>query len=546
MPVEQLFSDDGWLLHVDDPTIASIYELPTVSPYTVITSIDYVIGGAYSGVFVASAPVSGSSSIKALVVDGLGVIRLITGTLTTGVTVISTSTVLATVTSFPLTLTVIGAAPNATWWHTSTPDIMDSVTEATGFTVARAGIIVFCPPGMNDTCTSRHNYVRIIPQGFPGYPSVVSFGFDLAQEPSADEITAFTQFNEPITHALIGATLGDLELDVGKSVPWVSFFTNDVYVTDINLGDPRYWIIDWDKTFRAGKHTSLPIDFFSNPVAFRKAQFAAALEDWKYGDDDWVLFIDGHEALSCDTRTLPDFFDINPFGSFIQREVQRAVDLSVEWLSIPFYAFVRNAAPEPQSYPIQDQTAVTQRVLASGDPTIDAVQINTAVVYVGVPYYYQRASASEQGLVRLIKVSALKNPSFDWALIDTPNTPTANVKLQVVSYGYAHWINPDTGIDDGYEMRRHLNKVRPLLGLPLSGTDATGTAGPYSYSNNGVLATNPGSGSSQPILTPMYSAVFRDNPRDGVWYDFGDFGSRQATVTALSAAAAGAAQDAIA
>lgn len=539
MSTEYLFSDDAWTLNVDHPmSLAESVESPFASPYTVITSVDYTLGTAYTGVFVATTPVGGSSSFQALCVDTMGAIHFVTGTLTTIVNILTVDTILGTGATFPVKFAVRGAAPNATWWYTTAPDVMDSFIGPTGFTVGRVGVITFCPPEMMDSCQSRHSSIRVLNQALSGYPTVVSFGLDLTQDPLVDEISTLSQFVEPVTHALIGAMLGDLEVDVGKSVPWTSYFTNNVYITDINLGDPRYWIIDWDRTFAAAKHTSLPIDFFSDPIAFRKAQFAAALEDWKYQDQDWVLFIDGHEGLSCDTRSLPDHVDVAPFASYIQREVQRAVDLGDTWVSIPFYAFVRNAAPEPQSWLIEDPAVIAQRVAAAG-LDIDPVQLNTAVVYVGVPYYYQRATVDVQGLVRLVKVSALKDPTFDWALIDTLNTPTPNVKLQVVSYGYARWVNPDTGVDEGYQMRRHLNKVRPLLGLPITGSDATGTAGPYSYASNGVLVTNSGSGSSQPILTPMYSASFRDNFRDGVWYDFGDFGSRQATITPLTAVGTG-------
>ena len=42
---------------------------------------------------------------------------------------------------------------------------------------------------------------------------------------------------EAIVHALVGAQFGDLEFDVGKSVRWTQWFTDDVFITDVNLGD---------------------------------------------------------------------------------------------------------------------------------------------------------------------------------------------------------------------------------------------------------------------------------------------------------------------
>ena len=43
-------------------------------------------------------------------------------------------------------------------------------------------------------------------------------------------------------------------------------------------------------------------------------------------DDDWILFIDAHEGLSVDNRSLPDDYDFAPFKSFLWREIQRAQD----------------------------------------------------------------------------------------------------------------------------------------------------------------------------------------------------------------------------
>jgi hypothetical protein len=409
-----------------------------------------------------------------------------------------------------------------------------------GFTVQQAGVIMFNGAA---TDTSRHVEVRVIESDFSAYPAVGEGTVEVVSLAPADELGTILVSTEPAIHAIIGAPFGDLEMDIGKSVPWTSLFANNVFITDINIGDPRYWVIDWDKTFKTAKYTSLTIDFFTNPTAWREAQFLAADAAWSYDEDDWVLFVDGHEGMSCDTRSLPDDVGVNPFQAYVQREIQRAVDLSDDWACIPFYAFVRNGTSEPQEHDIEDPAVVAARIEEAGlDITVES--INKATVFVGPPYYYQRAPANEQGLVRLVKVSALRDPGFDWSLLDTLSTPSADVKLQVVSYGYAHWVNPDTEVDDGFQMRRYLNMVRPLPGLPITGSDATGTLGPYAYADNGALVVSPGTGTSQPILTPMYTSVFRDNPRDGVWYQFGGTGSRSLMPIPALAGGAGTGWDA--
>jgi hypothetical protein len=349
---------------------------------------------------------------------------------------------------------------------------------------------------------------------------------DVYPTPVVDDgaISDISYSTDPKVHVIIGAPFGDLELDIGKSVPWAMLFANDVFITDINVGDPRYWVIDWDKTFPKSKTTNINIDYFSDPEGWREAQFAAAEVAWNYNDEDWVIFLDGHEALSCDTRSLPDNSLASPFRAYIHREIARAEALLEEQVQIPWYAFVRYDTTEFQDYEIADSGLY-------------------ATFTSSVPYYYQRNPLSERALTRLVKVSALRDPGFDWASIDTLQTASADCKVQVISYGYARWTDPTTGVEEGMKMRSFISQVRPLTGLPTVGTDAVGTAGPYTIATAGVLETVPGAATAtEPLLTPMYSTVFRDNPRDGVWYQFGQYGPQQQFL--LAAAGVGTAYDA--
>jgi len=93
---------------------------------------------------------------------------------------------------------------------------------------------------------------------------------------------------------------------------------------------------------------------------------------------------------------------------------------------------------------------------------------------ISVPRYI-----ADQGLVRLAKVSALRASLFDWTSLDQPSLPDPGVKMQIISYAYAHWnlqdiVPPATAVeplteanDDGYRMRLLISRVRPIGGLPV-------------------------------------------------------------------------------
>ena len=348
---------------------------------------------------------------------------------------------------------------------------------------------------------------------------------------------------EPLTHALVGAQFGDLEFDVGKSVRWTQYYMDTVFITDVNLGTQRYWVVNWAASFPEAKSAVTGVNFFVDRVGFRKAQYAAAKKAWTFDSTDWVLFMDAHEGMSVDTRPpAPTDWAIEPFRSYLYREVQRAIDAGRDRSVIPFFVFLRH--DHLQNIEYLSPSPPSSGTGEFGGSTPPPMQVQQSV---GVPYYLPY-----QGLTRLVQVSALDNPAFDWNIIDTPSAASAGVKVQIVSYGYAHWnmqdvIPPATepeplseANDDGWRQRLLLSQVRPITGLPHAAyqppaSDPVGEPGPWCLDITVPpdLGTPPAvsipppapTANTQPILTPLYDQVFRVNLRDGVWYDEGQLGN---------------------
>ena len=338
---------------------------------------------------------------------------------------------------------------------------------------------------------------------------------------------------EALVHGIVGAQFGDLEFDVGKSVRWTEWFVDDTYITDINTGTQRYWVVNWTLTTPEAFHGVTDKNFFVDPIGFRKEQFLQASRSLIVDDTDWVLFVDAHEGMSVDSRSLPDDYLIEPFRSFIYREIARAEAASKDRVVIPFFVFLRHDH--------------IQNVTWGSDPNTGPME-----QALGVPYYLP-----QQGLTRLVRVSALRHPNFDWTTIDRPTAvvdPT--VKIQLVSYGYAHWnmqdvVPPATTVapltaenDDGWRQRCMLSQVRPIGSLPTDpsypygswsppSTDPTGDVGPWAADFPGVPPADlyvedpppSPSAATAGVLVPLYDTVFRLNFRDGVWYDVEESGN---------------------
>ena len=354
-------------------------------------------------------------------------------------------------------------------------------------------------------------------------PTFVITTMSAPEPPPAPTVTSYI---EPIIHCIIGSQFGDQEWDVGKSARWNMYFADRHYILDVNYGDTRYFVVNWDKTYPVARHGITGINYFVRPDEFRKEQFRKAQIAWNMGDTDWVLWVDAHEGFSVDNRSLPDDWPLEPFKSYVYREVQRAVTAGKDWACLPYYAFVKNGNPVNVEY-----------VIGDGQPIDDEGTILSAVQPIPVPYYI-----AAQGLVRLIKVSALRNASFNWDLLDVPSAPDAGAKAQIISYAHAHWnlqdiVPPATAVepldesnDDGWRMRMQISKVRPVTGLPYAepwkdpSQDAAGLPGPVAD----AFTYNPIDGDRTPpapnaamagINAPLYDSTFRINLRDGIWYE---------------------------
>ena len=349
---------------------------------------------------------------------------------------------------------------------------------------------------------------------------------------SLSQPPALTPTEMSVIHALVGAQFGDLEFDVGKSVRWTQWFVDDVFITDVNYGTQRFWVIDWTQSFANANYKSAGVNFFEDPVAFRKRQFSDAETYAKnnpdalvFDSDDWVLWVDAHEGLSADNEPpYPPDSDFEVFRPYIAREIERAVTTGKDRIILPFFAYVRHGDIQNVQY---DWVAGQ----AEGGPKVTQAM--------GVPYYIPY-----QGLVRLVKVSALRSPSFNWSSIDQVSPPDPEALLQIVSYGYAHWSLPvvppganvlppiDAENDLGWRQRNLLSQVRPVPGLPHGDTwlspssDSPGLAGPWApdtFANDvtGVIIPEPRppiDPAVDGVRVPLYHTVFRLNLRDGAWY----------------------------
>lgn len=353
-----------------------------------------------------------------------------------------------------------------------------------------------------------------------------------------------TVSQEAVVHGIVGAMFADLELDVGKSVRWTQQFCDDIFIVDQAGGgssgehiyDQRYWVINWSASFPQANYDFASANYFVVPETYRKEQWAKAQKYMVFDDNDWVVFVDSHEGLSADTRSRPDDVLISPYKSYIYREIARANEgEGSDRIVVPFFVFVKEVGPQNVQYdhPYWAQFGTKAEQAAS------------------VPYYLPY-----QGMTRIIKASTLKDPDFDWSIIDTPtDIVDPAIKIQIISYGYAHWnlkdiVPPATEVeplsaanDLGWQQRCLMSRVRPITGLPAGdykdpvgtwqdpSTDVAGTRGPW------CLDLKPTTGAECPsppgeiptttagLLVPLYDLIFRLNLRDGLWYEAGGLGN---------------------
>lgn len=386
-------------------------------------------------------------------------------------------------------------------------------------------------------------------------------------------------------HGIISSYFGDNELDVGKSVTWTQLFCDTEFILDAQVGRTiRRFVIDWAKTFPSAEYSyNAGTSFLLGPLEaeeWRKASFDRADAEFGYSEDDWVLFVDATEGLSVDDRTPPESFVEtyygDPFKAYVLEEINNSGP-AVDMLYMPVWAFTRDSAPfkvfgiiDPALEDYLDDLALSPGSVPSG-------------VYAGVPAAVLRAANSTETvsaysyytyagfLPRLIKVSALRSPGFDWGLLDTfasevpdePNSEACQDYLALISYAYARWAAPEdidqaTGLaisesaDIGYQMRQAISEIRPIDGL---GTESWATAdvvveaAPYqlladytdprtkfesdqqgpqfstafnsstlNFNRRPVPPDPDGWTAEIELRTPLYDLLFRNNLREGIFY----------------------------
>lgn len=235
---------------------------------------------------------------------------------------------------------------------------------------------------------------------------------------------------EPVIHGIVGAQFGDLEYDVGKSVRWLDFFVDDLFIMDINTGEQRYWVINWAESFPASEHAVSGRNFFyskSEAALWRKEQFEAAAKVFHYQENDWVLFVDGHEGLSFDNRSLPDDYNAQPFMSWMYREIARAVERGQTAVHLPFFVYLKYSDLQNITY----ATQADQGGLQMGIPPVSQAA--------SVPWYLPAG-----WMPRLFQVSALRG-DFDWSTLDTPVSTPPTGELSYLDATIGTITTPDPG-----------------------------------------------------------------------------------------------------
>lgn len=263
------------------------------------------------------------------------------------------------------------------------------------------------------------------------------------------------------------------------------------------------------------------------------------------------------------TTEPPGYHEGMIFQSWLYAELNAAQDDGKDLVTIPGWALVRSGSPQALPLRVPNQ----ERAIRDGQPVIPGAYFVGPDLVVD-NQWAEKYYVSMGPLVRLAKVSALRDPSFDWHLLDQPqeSLPTAyeSERLDIISYAYIRWsdnpanmtqsVDPDAsnyvdvmsgGIplrpvtvetDAGFAMRRLISTVRPVEGLPteweedddLGEQPVVGSSFRLELSMVEAFRYDPSSESM--VLkgfgsfggSPIYPGILRHNLREGVWYTSAD------------------------
>jgi hypothetical protein len=274
-----------------------------------------------------------------------------------------------------------------------------------------------------------------------------------------------------------------------------------------------------------------------------------------YGPEPVVLPTSGNTIGPFPTAsytTEPSgYYEGSIFQSWLNAEIEAAEDVSATKISMAGWAMIRSEGPEE----------VLMQMVATEFASVIPGAIELAGDWFTVSPRCEEYFVSMGSLTRLVKVSELRDPGFDWGVLDIPDSDTGDMtatNLDVISYAYVRWAeNPadmtqmvdvnaphyvaggsgapplrpiSVEADVGFAMRRLISTVRPLAGVPLVwGTaDPAGsqpTVGGFQRLDNVYVARYSLSGPDTVFGgysvyggSPLYPGVIRSNLREGVWY----------------------------
>lgn len=377
-------------------------------------------------------------------------------------------------------------------------------------------------------------------------------------------------------HGIVCSYLGDGEYDVGKTAAWLNNYVNTLFFYDLNYGQAaRKYAVDYSKTFPDALFAYHPASvdgFYADSALFRQMAFEAALDAWGYANNDWVVFIDASESVSSSTAFDQLTLDTEHPALFSLLLDEARAGTSV--LKLPVSIFLDQGTVREEfmsADPALGNTLVAQiatlqsQIAAATDPVVKAElqaqldnalmvqEVNDSVLYwtcdphyadvvtptvlsagqgYGEGNYGESAfggaatvSASTLGLDRMFRVDYAKSYTT-WERLDDFLSAAGPPALlaTIVSYSYARYgEGPPPWAEDtdgGFANRKLIQQVRSL-GLPetYATADPVGVAHPVGTQSPAYcyLYADYDTGDGDPDFN-KYVALWRQNPRDGVWY----------------------------
>jgi hypothetical protein len=357
-------------------------------------------------------------------------------------------------------------------------------------------------------------------------------------------------------HGIVCSYLGDGEYDIGKTGAWLNNFVNTLFFYDLNYGEAaRKYMVDYAKTFPDAEfayHPATSKGFYEDAPLFRQMAFQAADAAWEFQPDDWVVFIDASESLAMTSpfeQLLPD----DEWPNLLTTLLEEARSANFPALTLPFFVFLQQGAVTENfmsadaalgnqlattiaglqaAIPIETNPATKAQMQVDLANALELQEINDSILYWTCDPHYM---SGPRKLSRMFRVSYLRTQpagTAAWQGIDTFTQATGSPArwANVAAYGYARYGEgppPWTEeTDGGFANRKLVQRVRnvglpevyataDVVGLP----HPTGTQSPaYCY-----LYGNFDTGDGDPAFN-KYVALWRQNPRDGVWYINHDLG----------------------